>query len=182
MTRSISGPSRSSTARSSARASASSAAGSTARRGARESSTISVRTGGFSSSAIGEVVVGDLVATVAIVAVAAPPGRFLRVVAADELAQALEALEMRRRLGGEVEQDAESLRRLLAGGDEDGRIGGDGIVRRAVRHEGEGLPGPEHLVDAAGEIALGGVDHHARILARGLGGEAAGDLQAVVGV
>src|SRR5262245_65886160 len=132
MTRSISGPRRSSTARSSARASASSAAGSTARRGARESSTISVRTGGFSSSAMGEVVVGDLVAPVAIVPVAPSPGLLFLVVAPDQLEQALEALEMRRRFGCEVEQHAAALRRFFAGGDQDRRLGRDRVVRRAM--------------------------------------------------
>src|SRR5688500_3943689 len=160
MTRSISGPRRASTARSSSRASASSAAAVTA--GGCEadaSSTISVSTGTSESSltALGflcQVVVGDLIAALEVEAIAAAPGLARGVFGSDHLEQALEALEVRRAFGAQVEQQLAAGWGLGVRGDEDRRVRRERVVRRAVRHEAYGGPGPQQPVDAARGLGL----------------------------
>src|ERR1700741_1745954 len=205
MTRSTSGPSRSRTARSSARASASSAASSTPPRGARSSLTIWVSTGtsplargpscrpitasmrwarGSSLIALREVVVRDLVAALAIKAEAAAALLLVGLFGGDDLEQPCKALEVRRALGAKVEQHLAARRGLricaYLGGNEHRRLGGERSVRRAVRHEADRRPGPQHLVDAARSLGVGCVNEHALVLLQRLAGEAAGDLAAVL--
>src|SRR5204863_2898284 len=153
MRRSTSGPSRESTARSSSRASASSICASTAGRVRRVSATISVSTGTRGSSAIvaSEVVAHDGVATALIEAKALARRLAVGFLGADHLEQALEAGEVRRAAGGEIQQDRD-VGRLVVCRDQHGRLGRELVVRRAMRHETRRLPGPHQPVEALGEL------------------------------
>src|SRR5688500_1820916 len=151
-TRSISGASRASTARSMSLASASRAAPPGG--GGAGSATTCVSTGTSTSSCASlivcrEVVVADLVAARLVEAVAGAAGLALGIVAGHYLEQALEALEVRRAFGTQVEDQLAVRGRLRVGRDQDRRIGGERIVQRAVRHERGSGPGPHQLVDAA---------------------------------
>src|SRR5688572_31687 len=181
--RSISGARRASTARSMSFASASSAAPPGFSEPA--SSTTSVRTGTSRSScrtslmACHQVVVADLVAARLVEPVAAAAGLASGVLGGYHLQQPLEALEMRRAVLREVEDQLAFARAVGVGGDQDRRFGRERIVRRAVRHEADRRPGPQQLVDAAGGFGLRRVDQHALFLRQRLAGEAAGDLEPV---
>src|ERR1700692_3376473 len=103
--------------------------------------------------------IGDLVAAVEIEAVALAPGLALLVPGPDDFQQAVEALEVRRAAGGEIQDDI-AARRLrapyLLAADQHRRIRRERFVRRAMRHEADRRPGPQHPVDAAPPLPLPG--------------------------
>src|SRR3990172_773394 len=208
---STSGPSRSSTASSSIRARASTVASSTPgpALAAASGSTTSVSTGSSPppgscrrSSAFtrftsglgsrgspsltarlpGKIVVAYLVAAAAVLAVARSGPFAVGALGRHHLEQPIEALEMRRALGREVEQHLAALGDLGARGDEHRRIGGERVVRGAVRHEADRGPGPQHAVDALRGLGLRRIHEHALVPCDRLAGQAAGDLHPVIRV